>query len=149
MDIQVEEQYTEGLQVVIRCPEKTEQIRRLRAHIALFDSKLQAKADGTTCFVNAGDVLYFESVDDRTFLYTDNAVMEIAYRLYELELMLSERDFLRISKSQIVNIQKTRALHPELNRTLTATLCSGEKLTISRKYVPHLKQLLSLYISGG
>ena len=71
-------------------------------------------------------------------------MLEIAQRLYALEGMLSKQDFLRISKSQIVNIQKIRTLHPELNRTITATLCNGERLTISRKYVPHLKQLLSL-----
>ncbi len=144
MDIRIEEQHTQGLQVIIRCAEQTDEIRRLKAHIALFGSRLQAKNNNTTCYINTGEVLYFESVDDRTFLYTDNAVLETAYRLYELELMLSEQDFLRISKSQIVSIQKIRALHPELNRTLTATLCNGEKLTISRKYVPHLKQLLSL-----
>lgn len=143
MDIQIEEHY-EGLQVVIRCPEENTKIHRLKAHIALFDSRLQAKGNGSTCFVNAGDVLYFESVDDRTFLYTADAVLEIMQRLYALEDMLSKQDFLRISKSQIVNIQKIRTLHPELNRTITATLCNGEKLTISRKYVPHLKQLLSL-----
>lgn len=144
MDIQIEERHIEGLQVIIRCPEENTQIHRLQAHIALFDSRLQAKCNGHTCFVNTGDVLYFESVDDRTFLYTADAVLEIAQRLYALEGMLSEQDFLRISKSQIVNIQKIRTLHPELNRTITATLCNGERLTISRKYVPHLKQLLSL-----
>lgn len=144
MDIQIEEQGAEVVQVIIRCPREDSQVRQLRAHIALFDSRLQAKDGGETCFVHTRDVLYFESVDDRTFLYTADDVMEVVQRLYELEQMLSERDFLRISKSQIVNLQKISALHPELNRTLTATLCNGEKLTISRKYVPHLKQLLSL-----
>ncbi len=144
MEIQIEKQQIKALQVIIRCFEENEQVRRLKAHIALFDSKLQAKDENGTCFVNTGDVLYFESVDNRSFLYTADAVLEIPHRLYELELMLSDRDFLRISKSQIVNIQKIRSLHPELNRTITAVLCSGEKLTISRKYVPHLKQLLSL-----
>lgn len=144
MDIQIEERHMEGVQIIIRCPEENAQIHRLQAHITRFDSRLQAKDNGHTCFVDAEDVLYFESVDDRTFLYTAAAVLEITQRLYALEEMLEEQDFLRISKSQIVNIQKIRTLHPELNRTITATLCNGEKLTISRKYVPHLKQLLSL-----
>ena len=39
--------------------------------------------------------------------------MEIKQRLYELEISLSDKDFVRISKSQIVNINKIRSLKPE------------------------------------
>ena len=95
-------------------------------------------------FVNSSDVLYFESVDNRTFLYTEDAVMEVRQRLYELEMILSEKDFIRISKSQIVNINKIRALRPELNRTLLATMCNGEQLSVSRKYVKAIRNLLSV-----
>lgn len=144
MNILIEEHCPDALQVVIRCREADAQVQQLKAHIALFDNRLQAKDGSGTRLVHTRDVLYFESVDDRTFLYTADAVLEVGYRLYELELMLPEQDFLRSSRSQIVNIQRISTLHPELNRTLTATLCNGEKLTISRKYVPHLKRLLSL-----
>lgn len=143
MDIQIVEQ-CEALQVIIRCKRADKAVQRLHTHIAAFDSRLRAKNGDTTCLVQASEVLYFESVDDRTFLYTADAVMEIKQRLYELEQMLCGRDFLRISKSQIVNLQKLTALHPELNRTLTATLCNGEKLSISRKYVPTVRKLLSI-----
>ena len=93
---------------------------------------------------DSSEVLYFESVDNRTFLYTEDAVMEVRQRLYELEMILSEKDFIRISKSQIVNINKIRALRPELNRTLLATMCNGEQLRVSRKYVKAIRNLLSV-----
>ncbi len=143
MDIQITE-HCESLQVLIRCPKADDRVQRLHAHIAAFDQKLRAKNGDTSCFVPAAEVLYFESVDDRTFLYTAEAVMEVGQRLYELELILPAQDFQRVSKSVILNMQKVTALHPELNRTLTATLCSGEKLSISRKYVPAVRKLLAL-----
>lgn len=117
---------------------------RLKRYIQLFDRKLTAKKDNESCFVPSSDVLYFESVDDRTFLYTQESVFEIRHRLYELELILSDKDFVRISKSQIVHLNKIRTLKPELNRTVLATLCNGETLSISRKYVPAIRALLSL-----
>ncbi len=144
MEIHIEEREGAPLAVTIRCPREDAQVHRLRAHIAQFSGKIQAKSEKTTCFVEPSQVLWFESVDDRTFLYTEDAVMEISHRLYELEEMLSGRDFLRISRSQIVNLQKLTALHPELNRTLTATLCNGERLSVSRKYVPKLREILSI-----
>lgn len=70
--------------------------------------------------------------------------MEVNQRLYELEHILSEKDFIRISKSQIVNINKIQSLRPELNRTIVATMCNKEQLSISRKYVKAIRNLLSI-----
>lgn len=144
MDIQIIEHIKEKLQVIIKCQQIDDEIMRLKYHIELFDKKLQAKKDNEWCFVNLFDVFYFESVDNRIFLYTKDDVMEIKQRLYELEIILSDKDFIRISKSQIININKVKSLRPEINRTILATMCNGEQLFISRKYVPAIRSLLSI-----
>lgn len=144
MDIQIIENEKEALKVVIKCRQTNDEILRLKCHIEMFDKKLQAKKGSKQYFVSPSEVLYFESVDNRTFLYTQDEVMELKQRLYELENILSDRDFIRISKSQIVNINKISSLKPEINRTILATMCSGEKLYISRKYVPVIRRLLSI-----
>lgn len=144
MKIRIEEQKEETLQVVICCSKVDKEVMRLKQHIELFDNKLSAKKEEETVLQSVTEVLYFESVDNRTFLYTENEVLEVKQRLYELEEVLSERDFIRISKSQIVNINKIRSLRPELNRTILATMCNGEQLSISRKYVPAVRALLEL-----
>lgn len=144
MDIQIIEHIKEKLQVIIKCRQIDDEIMQLKYHIEMFDKKLQAKKDNALYFVNSSDVLYFESVDNRTFLYTNDDVMEIRQRLYELEIILSDKDFIRISKSQIININKVASLKPEINRTILATMFNGEQLSISRKYVPAIRSLLSI-----
>lgn len=144
MNIQIVENAEEALHVVIHCRQINEEVMRLKCHIELFDKKLQAKKDNELHFINSFDVLYFESVDNRTFLYTEDNVLEVRQRLYELEVILSDKDFIRISKSQIVNINKIKSLKPELNRTISATMCNGEQLYISRKYVRALRNMLSI-----
>lgn len=144
MDIQIIEHIKEKLQVIIKCRQIDDEIMRLKYHIEMFDKKLQAKKDNEWCLVNLLDVLYFESVDNRTFLYTKDDVMEVKQRLYELEIILSDKDFIRISKSQIININKVKSLRPEINRKILATMCNGERLFISRKYVPAIRSLLSI-----
>lgn len=143
MNIQIVEQQ-EKLQVVIQCAQINDEVKRLKNHIELFDNKLKAGKSGEVCLVNTSDVLYFEAVDNRTFLYTSEEVLEIRQRLYELEEILSEKDFIRISKSQIVNINHMKSLRPELNRTILVTMCNGERLSISRKYVQAVRKLLGL-----
>lgn len=73
----------------------------------------------------------------------DDEVMRLKSHI-ESEEILSDKDFVRISKSLIVNINKIRSLKPELNRTILVTLCNGELLYISRKYVPFVRKLLSI-----
>lgn len=144
MDIQIVEHKEETLQIIIKCRQIDNEIMRLKYHIELFDNKLSARKENELYFIHSSDVLYFESVDNRTFLYTVDDVMEIKQRLYELEEILSDKDFIRISKSQIVNINKIRSLKPELNRTILATMCNGEQLSISRKYVQAVRSILSI-----
>lgn len=144
MDIQIVEDLKNRLQVIINCSHIDAEVTRLKAHIELFDSKLTAVCEKQTYVVDVSDVLYFEAVDNRIFLYTEDKVMEINRRLYELEAMLSDKEFIRTSKSQIININKIKSLKPELNRTLSVTMCSGELLYISRKYVSAVKKLLSI-----
>lgn len=144
MDIQIVEHKEENLQIIIKCRQINPEIMRLKCHIELFDNRLSAKKENEVYFIPSTDVLYFESVDNRTFLYTAEDVLEINQRLYELEHILSDKDFIRISKSQIVNINKIRSLKPELNRTILATMCNNEQLSISRNYVRAVRNLLSI-----
>jgi DNA-binding LytR/AlgR family response regulator len=144
MDIQIIEHIKGKIQVIIKCKEINNEVIRLKSHIEMFDTKLQAKRENNLYFVKVSDVLYFEAVDNKTFVYTEDDVMEMKQRLYELEIMLSEKDFIRTSKSQIVNINKIKTLKPELNRTILATLCNNEQLYISRKYVQSFKAMLSI-----
>ena len=144
MNIQIVENLKETMQVVIKCRQIDDEVMRLKCHIELFNKKLQAKKENELYFINSFDVLYFDSVDNHTFLYTEDDVLEVKQRLYELEVILSDKDFIRISKSQIVNINKIKTLKPELNRTILVTMCNGEQLYISRKYVQAIRNMLSI-----
>ena len=90
------------------------------------------------------DVFYFESVDNKVFAYLDEGVYEIRKRLYELEEEYAHTDFLRISKSSIVNVAKISYLKPVFNGRFEAALKNGEKIIISRQYVLELKKKLGI-----
>lgn len=143
MKVVISENFTEE-RILIECIKADSHIGRLKSYIENFDSRIKAKNRGEICYIDLNDVFYFESVDNRTFLYTENEVMEITERLYELEERLSESDFFRSSKSQIINIARIKSLKPQINRTILAVMSNDEKIYISRRYVPQLKKILSL-----
>ena len=83
MDIQIIEHIKETLSVIIQCNKIDDEVMKLKSHIESFDNKLYAQKDGTQFWVNSLEVLDFESVDNHTFLYTQEDVMEIKQDRYE------------------------------------------------------------------
>ena len=69
---------------------------------------------------------------------------ESRLRLYELEEQLAPRDFVRVSKSAIVNFDQVRSLRPDLGGRLRLTLSNGEVVVANRQYVPAIRKKLGL-----
>ena len=128
----------------IHCREVTEEVSRLERHIRNFDSFITAKEDGASVNVSTEDIYYIESVDKKTFIYTEKNVSTTDKRLYELEELLDNKDFFRCSKSMIVHLNKVVSLKPEITRNIRATLKNGEVIVISRRYAADLKKLLGI-----
>ena len=128
--------------VLIRCRAVTEEVREIAAFVRSRQGLLSAAADAERYEIPVMDVCYIESVDGKTFLYTNERVYETAYRLYELEEMLRPKHFLRVSKPMLVNLMKIQSIQPAFNGRFTAILRSGEKIIISRSYVKALKAAL-------
>lgn len=105
----------EEAEVTIRCPAIDRRVRAIMATANAVDCRLLG-TDGTGTFiVEPSEVLYAETVDGRTFLYGRDRVLESPLRLYELEEALAGTEFVRASKSLIVNFDHVRALRPYLN----------------------------------
>jgi len=133
-------------EITITCREADEQILRLVAALRAFDKKITGVLDGQTYVLSPGDILYIDTTDRRTFLYAANAVYETPLRLYELLERLSQDDFFRASKSCIINFNKITSLRPDFGGRLILTMENGEKLTVSRQFVPDVKK--KLYMEG-
>lgn len=132
-------------EIIIRADDLDPRLLRLIGELKTDRPRLTGTLpDGSIKITEYKSVYYFESVDNKVFAYSENDVLEVKYKLYELEELLSGTDFLRISKAVIVNLSKVRRLNPSLNGRFEADLKNGEKVIISRQYVPHLKQYFGL-----
>ena len=116
----------------------TDLIELLRAHKSNSGVLLGYK-ESSTYKVPTVDIFYIDSVDNKTFMYCLGQVYEAKEKLYEIE-ELAFADFLRVSKSIILNLRKIDYLKPALSGRFEATLTNGEKVLISRSYVKALKE---------
>lgn len=132
------------IEVTISCPKAEGEALRLFALLGEDRRKLAGMREGETFLLEAGDILYIDTVDRRTFLYTKEAVYESPLRLYELLERLECRDFLRAGKSSILNLRQVQSLRPEFGGRLRCTMANGEVLLVSRQYVPSVKERLGI-----
>lgn len=137
------------VEIIIRCAAVDDRLRRLIEQIRLYSFSIPGKREGKEYPIRLEEIFYFESVEERTFLYDRENVYECAYRLYELEERLAGTPFARINKSCILNTNELESVRALLNGRLEATLTNGERLMISRHYVPSVKQRLGMTKGSG
>ena len=138
----IENADTKEIFTEIHCREITAEVNRLKAHIENYAVRIKGEYEKEAVYVDLKDILYFESVDSKTFIYTKERVLTAELRLYEIEKRLSEKNFFRCSKSVVVNLGKIVKLKPEISRNIIATLDNGEAVVISRRYVSELKRII-------
>lgn len=131
-------------EIIIRCRHISERLLKQIYAIKAGQEKITALRGGEYFQVAPEDIYYFESVDNKVFLYLDKEVYETKQKLYELEGQFGEIDFFRASKSCVVNLAKVKSFSPVFNGRFEAHMENGEKVVISRQYVPMLKKKLGL-----
>ena len=91
-----------------------------------------------------GDIFYFETVDNKSFFYCNNQVYETKLKLYEFENVTRGTHFFRASKSVVLNADRIDYIRPAISGRFEATLENGEKVMVSRQFVPELKKILGV-----
>ena len=131
-------------EIIIRCDTIDDKLDNIIQYIKQNMLSIIGMRDGHTKVILTDDVYYFDSTDERTFIYLESDVYECSLKLYELEQQLSGANFVRISKSCIVNLMKLDSVRPLINSRYEAKLENGEKLIISRHYLPDFKRRFGL-----
>lgn len=130
-------------QIIVKCRQLTPEFLRVLSLLKV--SNMLVAYDGSEIHrIEQPKIYYIEVVDNKTFLYCKDKVYESKQKLYELEEVLASNDFLRISKSVILNLSKIKYLSPALSGRFEAALDNGEKIIISRQYVVDLKKKLGI-----
>jgi len=130
--------------IVITCEKLTPEIEKVVSMLRILDMKLTGQKSNETFILDASEILYIDSADKKTFLYTGKDVYESNLRLYELEEQLSKVEFFRASKSSIINLKQIASLRADFDGRIIVTMTNGEKQIVSRQYAGYLKQRLGV-----
>jgi len=131
-------------EIIIRSNNIDDSILQMIYSVKMHTQKIVGLYNGRMTMIEPKDIFYFESVDNKTFIYCEKQIFESKMKLYEIESQYENTDFFRASKSIILNLSKIKNLSPAFNGRFEALLRNNEKVIISRQFVPILKKKLGL-----
>ena len=145
MKITVEHIDSEENEVILRCRELDDEMLRLLALVRAGMQKLLAWNEQKELLpLNVSETVYCETVEEKTFVYTENGMYQTALTLSELEERWAAMGLLRCGKSCVANLYAIRRLRSCGGGRIEATLSTGEKIVISRHYAPALRERLGM-----
>lgn len=131
-------------EISISCRQLTPQIEKVLATLRILDRQLMVTKNDETYILDVSKIVYIESVDRKTFVYTSDDCFESKLKLYELEEKLCECGFFRASKACVVRLKYIKSLKADINRKIRVTLENGEQIMVSRQYSEELKRKLGV-----
>ena len=132
-------------EVEIRCNERNAEVENLIYAInSAANVIIGEKENGDKILVYITKVLYFEAVNRSVYAYTGSDIFRVKKTMYDIEDLVSNDHFVRISKSVIVNLRAVRKISPDSGRRLKLLLSSGEWVIVSRNYVEDFKQSIGM-----
>lgn len=143
IEIDIDEKYSD-VEVDIKTPRLTQDIEKLISLMRMIDMQIAVKKDDEIYLLDIEKILYIETVERNTFVYTEDATYESDLKLYEMEQELLEKSFSRISRQSIINLKKVKSLKADINRKIRVTLVNGEQIIVSRTYSEALRKRLGI-----
>lgn len=131
-------------EIVINSRSLTPEIEKIIATLRILDQQIMVMKNEESYILDVAKIVYIESVDRKTFVYTEEDCFESKLKLYEIEEQLCQGGFLRVSKACLVNLKYIRSLKSELDRKIRLTLENGEQIIVSRQYADELKHRLGV-----
>lgn len=87
-------------------------------------------------------VIYLESKDKKTLVYTVDSSATHKNSLQEFEYMLPKDYFIRCHRSFIVNVNQIKEIYPDTHSTFVLLMKNGDRVTVSQTYSSYFRKLL-------
>lgn len=87
---------------------------------------------------------YFIIESDEVVAVLNQAKFDVKMKLYEVEELLQDKHYIRVSKYALVNINKIDYIKPALNSKLLLLMKNGDEVEVNRRYYKAFKKTLRI-----
>ncbi len=138
----IQEKYKE-IEIHICYQEKDDEATSIYESLrTLFDTKLRVVKGQETTMVVPARIIRIYTENKKVYVRTVDNCYEVKERLYILEKQLKDKEFVRISNSEIVNISQIEKLDVGHAGTIKMYMKNGDVTYVSRRCVSKIKEVL-------
>lgn len=141
-------------EVVIRTDQETELVKSLVSVMERWTktdpSRIAVSNGNATLLLSQEDILRVYTEPRKLIVCTAKGTFEARFSLQEMENMLNPDSFVRISRFEIINMEKVSGFDVSVSGTIQVTFDDGSSTWVARRYVRAIEQRLErLYAKGG
>lgn len=134
--------------IIIKSDEMTKDIEEILKYISNIeegnDRSIVGQKNEKIVIIKKDEIVRIYSLNKKVIAETLRESYEIKFRLYEIEDLLNQKDFIRISKSEIINLKKVKCFDVSLMGSIEVEFVNGNKTYVSRRYVKILKEKVGI-----
>jgi DNA-binding LytR/AlgR family response regulator len=134
----------EDIEVVVRAVEDDEQVKAIIKSLTQSeqDKLTLLDSDNCTCVVEEKDIVLVSADGKQVNVTAKNGIYHAKHSLQSIEKVLN-RDFLRVSRFEIINLKMVRKYDFTIGGTLRIEFINGMETWASRRYIPQIRERLS------
>lgn len=142
--IEIDEKYLES-EIVIYTNKVTDEISKIVEFVKEEKmSTINAYKNEEIFIIKLEDIEKICALNGKVFLETQNETLEVKKRMYELEEYLPNKNFFRISNSEIINFDKVKKIDFKIYGNFVIHFKSGKISYASRRYIKKIKEFLGI-----
>lgn len=145
VDTNISKEYN-TIKVLITAPELNEEVQSILNNLSTVcenRKNIVATKNNELFLLKIHDILYFYSDEKYIYAKTKDESYRVKQKMYELEEILPNNKYVRISSAYIINIDKTISFDMGQIGSLYAKMEDGKKLEVSKRKIKEVKKFLN------
>lgn len=144
VDIVVDKNLKEK-EIIIKTPEIDQESLDIKEKILSNDIQiLSGIYDDKLEIIDLDDIIRIYANDKKVYTVTEKKTYLMKLPLYKIEEYLSGKNFVRISNSEIINLDKTKNFDFKYLGTISCTMVNGDICFVSRRAMKKVREILGV-----
>lgn len=131
--------------IVVHAREINDELKQILDTLSSDSNKVISGFDGNKYeILDMSELVRIYASSSKVLAQSISKTYVVNFRLYELENLLDKTNFVRISKSEIINLKMVKNFDLSITGTICVNLKNNEKSYVSRRYVTKIKEKLGV-----
>ena len=132
-------------EIIIKTPEIDQESLDIKEKILANEMEvLSGIYEGKLEIISPDDIIRIYAKDKKVYTVTGEKTYLMKLPLYKIEDYLSYKNFVRISNSEIINLDKTKNFDFKYLGTISCTMVNGDICFVSRRAMKKVREILGV-----